>query len=53
MIDHLSLPVSDMVRSQFFDDKVLVTLGYKPILTFDEPGYIAVGYGLPEQNPTF
>ena len=53
MIDHFSLPVSDMARSQAFYDQIFAALGYGSVMTLDEPDYSAVGYGVPEQEPVF
>lgn len=53
MIDHLSLPVSDVARSQAFYDQIFATLGYRSTMTLNEPDYSAVGYGAPEQEPVF
>ncbi|HYD66580.1 VOC family protein [Azospirillum sp.] len=41
MIDHISLPVSDIARARAFYDAVLATVGYKRMMDF---GHTA-GYG--------
>ena len=46
MIDHISLPVSDLGRSRVFYDKALAALGYKVTMEItDKPEYVAAGYG--------
>ena len=46
MIDHISLPVSDLARSRAFYDKALAALGYKVIMEItDAPDIVAAGYG--------
>jgi catechol 2,3-dioxygenase-like lactoylglutathione lyase family enzyme len=52
LIDHISLPVSDCVRSRAFYDKALGALGYKVAMEIaDAPDFVGAGYGpadLPE-----
>src|SRR3954471_6958361 len=51
MIDHISLPVSDLARSRAFYDKALAALGYKVIMEFtDAPDFVGAGYG-PDGTP--
>ena len=51
MIDHVSLPVSDYLRSRAFYDKALGALGYKMAVEIaDAPEFIGAGYG-PETLP--
>ncbi|MDZ4789884.1 MAG: VOC family protein [Hyphomicrobiales bacterium] len=47
MIDHLSIPVSDMDKARGFYDAALAALGYQRLREQDEAGYIASGYGMP------
>ncbi len=47
MIDHLSLPVSDIDRARAFYDKVLATVGYKRMMDFGR----SAGYG--DEHPHF
>ncbi len=49
MFDHISIGVSDMVRSRSFYDAVLATLGYKRVMTFDA----FAGYGMDDGYPRF
>ncbi|MEM6350335.1 MAG: VOC family protein [Cyanobacteria bacterium P01_D01_bin.14] len=53
MIDHLSLPVSDILRSQLFYDQILSALGCHPMMTVNESDYVAIGYGREGQEPVF
>jgi catechol 2,3-dioxygenase-like lactoylglutathione lyase family enzyme len=45
MIDHISIPVGDMVEARAFYDASLAPLGFKRMMNFDEPGHSASGYG--------
>lgn len=45
MIDHLSLPVSDIERSRDFYDSTLAALGHRRLMRIDEEGYLSFGYG--------
>jgi catechol 2,3-dioxygenase-like lactoylglutathione lyase family enzyme len=47
MLDHISLQCSDLEKSALFYDAVLVTVGGRRIIRFDD----VVGYGT--DNPTF
>ncbi len=49
MLHHISLPVSDMLRSTTFYDKVLSRLGYWRVS--DGPGF--AGYGLEQDKDKF
>ena len=49
MIDHLSLGVTDLRRSQGFYDKVLATLGARRVYDLDG----ASGYGIDPEHPVF
>ena len=55
MIDHLSLPVTDLDRSAAFYDDGLKPLGFTRVMEVDEPeaGYRAVGYGPSPDRPLF
>ena len=47
MISHVSFGTNDLDRARAFYDKVLATLGYKRVMTFE----VAVAYG--EEYPDF
>ena len=47
MISHVSFGTNDLDRARAFYDKVLATLGYKRLRTYD----VAVAYG--ENHPEF
>jgi catechol 2,3-dioxygenase-like lactoylglutathione lyase family enzyme len=50
MIDHISLPVVDLARSQAFYDRCLAALGYKVVMDLtDCPKAGACGYGSAER----
>ena len=53
MIDHLSLAVTDLPRSQGFYDAVLAALGHRRVMDMEGDGYAAAGYGASEHPPTF
>lgn len=52
MIDHLSIGVSDLVRSLAFYDIVLAELGFKRCMNVEVDGKKAVGYGY-DRRPIF
>lgn len=45
MIDHFSLPVSDIALSSVFYDAVLAPLGYRRLMAMGEPTPQAIAYG--------
>ena len=45
MIDHMSLPITDIARSRAFYDAVLAPLGYARVMDEDHAEYVASGYG--------
>ncbi|HYG86436.1 MAG TPA: VOC family protein [Azospirillum sp.] len=47
MIDHISLPVTDIERAKAFYDKVLAAVGYRRMMDFDQ----SAGYG--DAHPHF
>jgi catechol 2,3-dioxygenase-like lactoylglutathione lyase family enzyme len=47
MIDHMSLPVSDIARARQLYDSILGTLGVRRVLDIEEADAIASGYGDP------
>ena len=47
MIDHISLPVSDIDRAKAFYDAVLTTVGYRRMMDFGQ----SAGYG--DEHPHF
>ena len=52
MINHISLPVTDHVRSRAFGDRCLGALGYKVVMDLaDSPVVGSCGYG-PAPGPT-
>ncbi len=53
MIDHLSLPVADLARSQGFYDRVLGALGHRRVMDMEEEDHAASGYGGSEHEPAF
>lgn len=53
MIDHISLPVSDVERAKAFYNAALAPLGMRRVMEVDEEDYIAVGYGPDEAEPLF
>lgn len=53
MIDHLSLAVTDLPRSQVFYDAVLATLGHSRVMDMEGEGYAASGYGASAHEPAF
>jgi catechol 2,3-dioxygenase-like lactoylglutathione lyase family enzyme len=53
-IDHVSIGVLDMKKSQAFYDAVLAPLGLKPVMPIEVGGQlIGLGYGGADGHPTF
>jgi catechol 2,3-dioxygenase-like lactoylglutathione lyase family enzyme len=53
MIDHLSIPVSDIVRASAFYDRALAPLGAKRQMEFTGEDYAGIGYGPTAGKPVF
>lgn len=53
MIDHLSLPVTDIERSRAFYDIVLAALGQQRVMQIDDGGYRTYAYGPGEPDAQF
>ncbi len=51
MIDHVSLPVSDVARAKAFYDAVLAPLGWRRTYDFDEGGDTIFSYGPDDDTP--
>lgn len=53
MIDHLSLPVSDIERARAFYDCALSPLGNRRLMRIDEEDYLSFGYGPQDPEARF